>query len=116
MILRQAFYRWQKGVLTIGLCLGISATGIGVSAQSRQGSISPEQTGSSLLETQLAKDQKVLSLARQVIATAHSLLLMTKVNREQELLIRFHRMMNFSSMWRLSLYQGKLSKFEVMTK
>ena len=70
MILREAFYRWQKGVLTIGLCLGVTATGIGVSAQSRQGTISPEQTGSSLLKTQLAEDQKVLSLARQVIATA----------------------------------------------
>ena len=70
MILTGAFYPLQKWVLTIGLCFGISAAGIGASAQSREGSISPEQTGSSLLETQLAEDQKVLLLARQVIATA----------------------------------------------
>jgi general stress protein 26 len=70
MILSGAFNGIQKSLLMRGLLLGVLAMPIAASAQSKQEPISLNQNDSVEIETQLTEDQRVISLARQVITAA----------------------------------------------
>jgi general stress protein 26 len=70
MILSGAFNDIQKSLLMRGLLLGVLAMPIAASAQSKQEPISLNQNDSVEIETQLTEDQRVISLARQVITAA----------------------------------------------
>jgi general stress protein 26 len=70
MILSGAFNGIQKSLLMRGLLLGVLAMPIAASAQSKQEPISLNQNDFVEIETQLTEDQRVISLARQVITAA----------------------------------------------
>ncbi|MDG1205086.1 MAG: pyridoxamine 5'-phosphate oxidase family protein [Pseudomonadales bacterium] len=70
VILSSAFNGKQKSLLMRGLLLGVLAMPIAASAQSKQEPISLNQNDFVEIETQLTEDQRVISLARQVITAA----------------------------------------------